>query len=68
MPVIVAARPRLNAAISANPNPIRWMAIAESRTTSAEGQGSRPAAMPTPRIPREVSESSPLCRWWAWPW
>ena len=61
MHVIVAARPRLNAAIRAKPKPIRWIAIAESSTTSAEGHGSRPAATPTPRMPREVSDSS---SWW----
>ena len=59
--VIVAARPRLKATISASPRPIRWSAIADRRTTSAEGQGSRPAAIPTPRIPFEVSASS-----WSW--
>jgi hypothetical protein len=51
--VIVAASPRLNATISARPSPIRWSAIAESRTTSADGHGRRPAATPTPRIPLE---------------
>ena len=50
--VIVAARPTLNATISASPKASRWSAIALSRTTSADGQGSRPAAAPIPRIPR----------------
>ena len=50
--VIVAARPRLKATISARPKPIRCRAIALSRTTSAEGHGRRPAATPTPSRPR----------------
>ena len=73
--VIVAARPMLNATMSASPRPIRWSAIAERRTTSAEGQGRSPAAMPTPRIPFEVSASSWSCvvlvrpPWsWSWSW
>ena len=37
--MIVAASPRLNAAISAKPKPMRWSAIAERRTTSADGHG-----------------------------
>ena len=53
IPVIVNARPRLNATISAKPKPIRCSAIALSRTTRADGHGSRPAAMPTPTIPPE---------------
>src|SRR6266508_1532992 len=49
--VIVAARPALKATMSASPSPIRWRAIADRRTTSAEGQGRSPAATPTPRRP-----------------
>ena len=48
----MAARPRLNATIRARPKPIRCSAIALSRTTSADGHGSRPAATPTPSSPR----------------
>ena len=46
MPVIVAARPTLNARISTNPRPTRWSAIAESRTTSAEGTADQPRSQP----------------------
>ena len=49
--MIVAARPTLNATMSASPSPTRWSAIAERRTTSADGHGSSLAATPTPRIP-----------------
>ena len=59
--VIVAARPRLKATIRARPKPIRCSAIALSRTTSADGHGSRPAATPTPSSPRR----SVPCEW---PW
>ena len=62
MPVTVQARPRLKATISARPKPTRWSAIALRRTTSAEGQGRIPAAMPTPRMPRSVSAFSSVGR------
>src|SRR6187200_147602 len=48
IPVIVTARPTLNATIRMSPNASRWSAIALRRTTSADGHGSRPAATPTP--------------------
>ena len=56
--MIVAARPMLNATMRARPSPIRWSAIADRRTTSADGHGSNPAATPTPRIPFDVRASS----------
>ena len=61
--VIVAARPTLKATMSAIPKPTRWSAMALSSTTSADGHGRSPAAIPTPRMPRDVRASS-----WSWSW
>src|SRR5439155_23073113 len=54
MPVIVNARPALNARISRRPNAIRCNEIAASRTTSADGQGRRPPEIPTARSERRL--------------
>ena len=82
--MIVAERPTLNATINAKPNPTRWSAIALSSTTSADGHGRSPAAMPTPRMPRDVSPRGVVVvmvvvvvvvpvvmvvlSWWSWRW
>ena len=58
--VSVAARPRLNATIISIPSAISPCAIAPSRTTSADGQGMSPAAVPIATMPRHDSSSG----WW----
>ena len=61
MPVIVSASPALKARISSSPKATRCSEIAASRTTSAEGQGSRPPETPTANSERKLVPSSP---WW----
>src|SRR5919201_4389892 len=56
-PVIVDARPTLNAVISTRPKATRWSEIAASRTTSAEGQGRRPPETPTAKSDRKLGAS-----------
>ena len=54
MPVIVSASPALKARISSSPKATRCSEIAASRTTSADGQGSRPPETPTANSERKL--------------
>jgi len=65
MAVSAPANPRLNANTKTKPKPIRFKAIAPSKTTKAEGQGNIPPEMPSASRLRQVtgSPSAPGGKW-----